>query len=90
MPLATAGVAVVRVGERPSPAYWACSLTGLGVVVWFALGVGGELRGQAGPVVRRVGVFAGTSMVTAPMPATGNGVEGGRAVSRESRGSNGG
>ena len=49
-----------------------------------ALGVGDELRGQAGPVVRRVGVFARTSMVTAPMPATGNGVEGGRAVSRES------
>jgi len=49
-----------------------------------ALGVGDELWGQAGPVVRRVGVFAGTSMVTAPMPATGNRVEGGRAVSRES------
>ena len=48
-----------------------------------ALGVGYELRGQAGPVVRRVGVFAGTSMVTAPMPATGDGLEGGRAVSRE-------
>ena len=29
-----------------------------------ALGVGDELRGQAGPVVRRVGVFARTSMVT--------------------------
>ena len=49
-----------------------------------ALGVGDELRGRAGPVVRRVGVFARTSIVTAPMPATGNGVEGGRAVSRES------
>jgi drug/metabolite transporter (DMT)-like permease len=41
LPLATAGVAVIRVGERPSAAYWACSLTGLAVVVWFALGVGG-------------------------------------------------
>ena len=49
-----------------------------------ALSVGDELRDQAGPVVRRVGVFAGTSIVTAPMPATGTGVEGGRAVSRES------
>ncbi len=49
-----------------------------------ALGVGDELRGQAGPVVRRVGVFADRSRVTAPMPATGMGVEGGRAVSRES------
>ena len=49
-----------------------------------ALGVGDELRHQAGPVVRRVGVFAGTSMVTASMPAIGNGAEGGRAVSRES------
>jgi len=48
-----------------------------------ALGVGDELRGQAGPLVRRVGVFARMSKVTAPMPATGNALEGGRAVSRE-------
>ena len=54
-----------------------------------ALGVGEELRGQAGPTVRRVGVFAGASKVTAPMPVQGNAdkggraVEGGRAVSRE-------
>ena len=48
-----------------------------------ALGVGDELRGSAGPIVRRVGVFAGRSTVTAPMPADGNALEDGRAVSRE-------
>lgn len=48
-----------------------------------SLGVGDELRGQAGPVVRRVGVFAGPSQVTAAMPVTGNAQAGGRAVSRE-------
>jgi flavin-dependent dehydrogenase len=49
-----------------------------------ALGIGNELRGGAGPIVRRVGVFAGASTVTAQMPASGNALEGGRAVSRES------
>ena len=48
-----------------------------------ALGVADELRGEAGPVVRRVAVFAGGSAVTAPMPAPGNGVQAGRAVGRE-------
>ena len=48
-----------------------------------ALGVGDELRGHAGPPVRRVAVFARMSKVTAPMPANGNVPEGGRAVSRE-------
>ena len=41
LPLVTAGVAVARAGERPSSRYWACSLVGLGAVVWFALGEGG-------------------------------------------------
>ena len=41
LPLVTAGVAVARAGERPSGRYWACSLVGLGAVVWFALGEGG-------------------------------------------------
>ena len=41
LPLVTAGVAVVRVGERPSPAYWACSVVGLGAVVWYVARRGG-------------------------------------------------
>ncbi len=41
LPLATAGFAMVRAGERPGIAYWACSAAGLGAVAWFALGAGG-------------------------------------------------
>jgi drug/metabolite transporter (DMT)-like permease len=41
LPLATAGLAVVRIGERPSPRYWACSALGLGAVVLFAVHEGG-------------------------------------------------
>jgi drug/metabolite transporter (DMT)-like permease len=41
LPLATAGCAVVRGGERPSARYWGCSLLGLAAVAWFALGDGG-------------------------------------------------
>lgn len=48
-----------------------------------ALGVGEELAREAGPIVRRVGVFADASKVTAPMPSNGNAMEGGRAVGRE-------
>lgn len=42
LPLVTAGVAVIRAGERPSGRYWACSVVGVGAVVWFALGQGGD------------------------------------------------
>jgi drug/metabolite transporter (DMT)-like permease len=41
LPLATAGIAVVRAGERPSVRYWTCSLIGLGAVVVYALDRGG-------------------------------------------------
>jgi drug/metabolite transporter (DMT)-like permease len=41
LPLATAGVAVVRVGERPSPAYWACSVIGLAAVIAYVARRGG-------------------------------------------------
>jgi drug/metabolite transporter (DMT)-like permease len=41
LPLATAGVAVVRAGERPSMAYWLCSLTGVVAVSAYALATGG-------------------------------------------------
>jgi len=46
IPAATAGMAVLRAGERPRPAYWAALATGLAVVIGFALIQGaGRLRG---------------------------------------------
>jgi 2-polyprenyl-6-methoxyphenol hydroxylase-like FAD-dependent oxidoreductase len=47
-----------------------------------ALGIGEELRALAGPVVRRVGVFAGANEATACVAATPGG-SGGRALGRE-------
>jgi drug/metabolite transporter (DMT)-like permease len=45
IPAATAGMAVLRAGERPRPAYWVALLAGLAVVVGFALIQGaGRLR----------------------------------------------
>lgn len=41
LPLATAGGAAILGGERPSPAYWACSAAGLGAVVVFVASEGG-------------------------------------------------
>jgi drug/metabolite transporter (DMT)-like permease len=46
IPAATAGMAVLRAGERPRPAYWAALGLGLAVVVGFAVAQGaGRLRG---------------------------------------------
>ncbi len=41
IPAATAGMAVLRAGERPRPAYWAALALGLAVVIGFALIQGG-------------------------------------------------
>lgn len=38
LPLATAGCAVLRARERPTLAYWLCSIVGLGAVVAFVAG----------------------------------------------------
>jgi drug/metabolite transporter (DMT)-like permease len=46
IPAATAGVAVLRAGERPRPGYWLALALGLAVVVGFAvIQGGGRLRG---------------------------------------------
>jgi drug/metabolite transporter (DMT)-like permease len=46
IPAATAGMAVLRGGERPRPAYWTALAVGLAVVIGFALIQGaGRLRG---------------------------------------------
>jgi drug/metabolite transporter (DMT)-like permease len=37
LPAATAAVAVLRAGERPSPAFWAAALAGLAIVAGYAL-----------------------------------------------------
>ncbi|MBK5333904.1 MAG: DMT family transporter, partial [Ilumatobacteraceae bacterium] len=41
LPLATAGLAVLRAGERPSSAYWACSAVGFAAVVAYVVHEGG-------------------------------------------------
>jgi len=41
LPLATAGLAVLRAGERPSSAYWACSGVGFAAVVAYVVHEGG-------------------------------------------------
>jgi drug/metabolite transporter (DMT)-like permease len=43
LPAATAGYATVRGGERPSPAFWAAALAGLGAVLVFAATTGAGL-----------------------------------------------
>lgn len=40
LPLATAGVAALVAGERPSRRYWACSAVGVGAVLAFVVGQG--------------------------------------------------
>lgn len=41
LPLTTAALATWLSGERPSPAFWACSVLGAGIVVGYALRQGG-------------------------------------------------
>jgi drug/metabolite transporter (DMT)-like permease len=47
IPAATAGMAVLRAGERPRPAYWAALGLGLAVVIGFAVIQGGGSLHQA-------------------------------------------
>jgi len=42
LPLATAGLAVIRAGERPSARYWACSFVGFSAVIAFVIAQGGR------------------------------------------------
>jgi drug/metabolite transporter (DMT)-like permease len=58
IPAATAGVAVLRAGERPRPGYWLALVLGLVVVVGFAVTEGGgRLRGA--DVLLLVGIVVG-------------------------------
>jgi drug/metabolite transporter (DMT)-like permease len=55
IPAATAGIAVLRAGERPRPAYWAALGLGLAVVVGFAIVQGGG-RLRAADVILLVAI----------------------------------
>ena len=90
---ATAAILLARAGQRVAvvekavyPRRKVCGEF-ISATTWpllHELGVAGSLRPHAGPVVRRVGVFAGTARITAPMAAMGLGeVDGGSAVGRE-------
>ncbi|MEP6969998.1 MAG: FAD-dependent monooxygenase [Betaproteobacteria bacterium] len=89
---ATAAILLTRAGKRVAVvekiAFPRSKVCGefVSATTWpllHALGVVDELTPQAGPLVRRVGVFAGTSKVTTPMNPLREPVEGGRAVNRE-------
>ncbi len=58
IPAATAGMAVLRAGERPRPAYWAALAAGLAVVIGFAVIQGGG-RLRAPDVFLLAGIAAG-------------------------------
>lgn len=84
--LAQAGWKVAVIEKTPFPRRKVCGEF-ISETTWpmlRKLGVADELLGIAGPVVRRVGLYAGTAMITTNMsgPAT-QPAEGGRAVGRE-------
>jgi drug/metabolite transporter (DMT)-like permease len=59
IPAATAGIAVLRAGERPRPAYWAALGLGLAVVVGFAVVQGGGRLRSADVILLVAIVVAG-------------------------------
>jgi drug/metabolite transporter (DMT)-like permease len=59
IPAATAGIAVLRAGERPRPAYWAALGLGLAVVIGFAVAQGGGTLRPADIVLLAAIVVAG-------------------------------
>jgi drug/metabolite transporter (DMT)-like permease len=59
IPAATAGIAVLRAGERPRPGYWAALGLGLAVVVAFAVTQGGGRLRSADAVLLVAIVVAG-------------------------------
>ena len=90
---ATAAILLARMGQRVAviekavfPRRKVCGefISATTWPVLRALGVADLLERDAGPVVRRVGVFAGSSTVTASMPPGQQAdVDGGRAVRRD-------
>ena len=84
--LAQAGWSVAIVEKTPFPRRKVCGEF-ISETTWpllQQLGVAEALQAIAGPVVRRVGVFAGSTMITSPLERTmARADDGGRAVGRE-------
>src|SRR5438477_5072694 len=83
--LAMAGWSVTLLERKEFPRRKVCGeyLSATNLPLLDHLGVGAAFREQAGPPVRRVGLFAGDAIVTTELPRP-RGVAGwGRALSRE-------
>jgi flavin-dependent dehydrogenase len=84
--LAQEGWRVVVVEKKPFPRRKVCGeyISATSWPLLHALGLGDSLLAQTGPEIRRVGLYAGTTMLAAAMPSL-RGVSGqwGRAVGRE-------
>ncbi len=84
--LARAGWSVLLLERKTFPRRKVCGeyLSATNLPLLDRLGVGGVFRDLAGPPVRRVGLFAGTKMLSADLPLPGgHGAEWGRALARE-------
>jgi flavin-dependent dehydrogenase len=81
--LARAGWSVALVERKAFPRRKVCGeyLSATNWPLLERLGVAGEFRGRAGPPVRRVGLFAGERVLSAPLPSYRG--EWGRALGRE-------
>jgi flavin-dependent dehydrogenase len=85
--LATAGWSVALVERKAFPRRKVCGeyLSATNLAVLNKLGLTNDFLTMAGPPVRRVGLFAGERMLSAPLPRLSNGTAGwGRALGRES------
>jgi len=82
--LAQAGWRVAIVEKAVFPRRKVCGefISATSLPLLHALGIGESFLAQAGPEVRRVGLFAGEVTVTAPMPS-GSAAPWGRALGRE-------
>jgi menaquinone-9 beta-reductase len=84
--LARAGWRIALIEKTPFPRRKVCGefISGTTWPLLRQLGIAGSLLTIAGPVVQRVGVYAGDAMVSAELSApTGRVDEGGRALGRE-------
>jgi flavin-dependent dehydrogenase len=84
--LAQAGWNIAVVEKKPFPRRKVCGefVAATSWPLLAALGVAESLLAQAGPEIRRVGLYAGTSMLSAPMPTPRDGARAwGRALGRE-------
>ena len=84
--LAQAGWRIALIEKTPFPRRKVCGefISGTTWPLLHQLGIAGSLREIAGPVVRRVGVYAGDAMVSAELSApTERADEGGLALGRE-------